>query len=390
MLAIGLMSGTSLDGVDAALVEIEEEKFVLKKFITLEYDENFRKKLMKNLDDSTAKLSEICSLNFELGYWFVKAIDKLLLGTSLDYKDIDFVASHGQTIWHNPKEKNGLVPSTLQIGEGSVISNVTGIDTVYNFRCADIASGGEGAPLVPMSEYMLYKSANMNRILQNIGGIGNLTYLKKNASIKEVIAFDTGPGNVMIDYFVKKYFDLPYDEGGNIASKGKIIKEIFEFLCHDDFLKKAPPKSTGREKYSFEYMEKIAKQLNFSNYKKEDVITTISYFTAYSICYQYKNFIKEYDEVIVSGGGSHNKYIINSVKDILNVPVYTQDELGYSSDAKEAIAFAVLGYLTLKGKYGNVKSATGAKKNAILGNISLGKCEKNEPKYNFESKKNIN
>lgn len=376
MLAIGLMSGTSLDGVDAALVEIEDEKFILKKFITLAYDEKFRKKIMRNLSDETAKLSEICSLNFELGYWFVMAIDKLLLETNLVYDDISFVASHGQTIWHNPKAKDELVPSTLQIGEGSVISNITGIDTVYNFRCADIVCGGEGAPLVPMSEYLLYKSENKNRILQNIGGIGNLTYLKKNTPIEEVLAFDTGPGNVMIDYFVKKYFNLPYDEGGEIALNGSVIKEIFEYLSEDEFLKKTPPKSTGREKYSAEYMEKIAEKLEFFKYKKEDIISTISYFTAYSICYQYKTFIKEFDEVIVSGGGSHNKYIIDNMKEMLKVPVITQEDLGYNSDAKEAVAFVVLGYLTLNKKYGNVRSATGAKKNAILGNISLGKCEK--------------
>ena len=376
MLAIGLMSGTSLDGVDAALVEIVDGKVYLKKIITLDYDNEFKKRLMKNLNDSTAKLSEICSLNFELGYWFVKAIDKLLVDTKLTYNDISFVASHGQTIWHNPKQKGELVPSTLQIGDGSVISVKTNITTVFNFRCADIVAGGEGAPLVPMSDYMLYKSDSENVILQNIGGMGNLTYLKKGCTIDDVIAFDTGPGNVMIDYFMKKYYDLPFDDCGKVANSGKVIDEVFAYLCEDEFLKRIPPKSTGRENYSADYMEKMSCEMCFEKYKKEDIITTITYYTAYSICYQYKNFIKEYDKVIVSGGGSHNKYILNTMKEMLKVSVCTQEDLGYSSDAKEAIAFAILGYLTLNKKAGNVRGATGAKEEVILGNIALGKSEK--------------
>lgn len=373
MLAIGLMSGTSLDGVDAALVEIINEKFILKKFIALEYTEEFRKRIFRNLNDDTAKLSEICSLNFELGYWFKEAIDKLLLDTCLEYKDIDFVASHGQTIWHNPKQKGDLVPSTLQIGEGSVISTLTNITTVTNFRCADIVAGGEGAPLVPMSEYMLFKRSDKNIILQNIGGIGNLTYLKKNCKINDVLAFDTGPGNCMIDYFVKKYFDLPYDDGGEIALSGKVEKEILDYLLKDETIKKAPPKSTGREQYSVAFMEKMAKECDFEKYDKTNIVTTIAYFTAYTICYQYQNFIKEFDEVIVSGGGSHNKFILKTMEEILGVPVLVQEDLGFSSDAKEAVAFVVLGYLTLNRKSGNVPSATGSSENVILGNIYLGK-----------------
>lgn len=375
MLAIGLMSGTSLDGVDAALVEIKNEKFILKKFITLNYDEKFKKRVMKNLNDETARLSEICSLNFEFGNWFVEAIDKLLEDTNLTYNDIDFVASHGQTIWHNPKQKGELVPSTLQIGEGSVISVKTGITTVTNFRCADIVVGGEGAPLVPMSEYMLFKSNDENIILQNIGGIGNLTYLKKNCSLDDVVAFDTGPGNVMIDYFVKKYFNLPFDDGGNIAMSGKVIDEVVEHLMDDAVIKQTPPKSTGREKYSETFLEEMALQFDFENRNKEDIVSTMAYFTASSICYQYQNFIKDFDKIVISGGGSHNKFILKTMEEILKVPVMTQENLGYSSDAKEAIAFVVLGYLTLNRRSGNVRGATGASENVVLGNIYLGKKE---------------
>lgn len=370
MRAIGLMSGTSLDGVDASLVNIENEKFTLIKFVTLPYEAEFKKKIMRNLSDETAKLSQICSLNFELGYKFVEAIDLLLVGTPYKYIDIDFVASHGQTIWHNPHHQEGLVPSTLQIGDASVIANLTGIKTITNFRTADMVVGGEGAPLVPMSEFMLFKSDEKNRLLQNIGGISNLTYLPKGCKIDEVVAFDCGPGNVMIDYFTSKYFQIPYDDGGRIALSGKVIKNILDELKKDEFIKKQPPKSTGREQYSAKNMEKLAEDLHFNQYHPRDVIATITEFTAYCICYHYLEYIKNFDEVIVSGGGSHNNYIMKRMREILNCDVFRQEDLGFNSDAKEAIAFAVLGYLTLQGKPGNVCSATGAKKPAILGSIT--------------------
>lgn len=370
MKAIGLMSGTSLDGVDASLVNIENEKFTLIKFVTLPYEEDFKKKIMRNLSDETAKLSEICSLNFELGYKFVEAIDLLLEGTPYKYMDIDFIASHGQTIWHNPHQKEGLVPSTLQIGDASVIANKTGIKTITNFRTADMAVGGEGAPLVPMSEYMLFRSDEKNILLQNIGGISNLTYLPKGCQINEVIAFDCGPGNVMIDYFTSKYFQKPYDDGGKIALSGKVIKAIFDELKKDDFIMKKPPKSTGREQYSAKNMEKMAEKLHFNDYCPTDIITTITEFTAYCICYHYQKYIKNFDEIIVSGGGSHNNYITKRMREILNCDVLCQEDIGFNSDAKEAVAFVVLGYLTLQGKPGNVCSATGAKKSVILGSIT--------------------
>ncbi len=372
MLAIGLMSGTSLDGVDAALVKIENDTFILEKFITCNYDKDFKKALMLNLNNETAKLSEISSLNFELGHKFVEAIDALLQNTKFHYEDIAFVASHGQTIWHDPKggKSSRKIPSTLQIGEPSVISYKTGIKTISNFRTMDIAAGGEGAPLVPFSEYLLFRSDSQNIVLQNIGGIGNLTYLPKKATINDLISFDTGPGNAMIDYFTNKYFNIPYDENGNIANAGKIIPLILDFLMKDEFLFKNPPKSTGREQYSEIYMEKMAKEFHFENYNKEDIITTISEYTVKSISYQYEHFLKNIDLVVVNGGGSHNKYIINRLKQITKLKILTGEEYGINSDAKEAIAFAILGYQTILGKPSNMIKATGAKEMVVLGNIT--------------------
>lgn len=370
MIAIGLMSGTSLDGVDAALVKIENEKFELLKFITHRYTNEFKNKIMRNLHDSSAKLSEICSLNFELGYKFLDAINELLADTNYTYADIDFVASHGQTIYHNPKQVGDLIPSTLQIGEASVITYHTNIPVINDFRVMDIVAGGEGAPLVPMSEYMIYKDNKKNIVLQNLGGIGNLTYLKAGCSIDDVIAFDTGPGNVMIDYFTNKYFNLPYDDGGKIALNGKVIDEVLDYLKQDKFVMANPPKSTGREQYTKEFMKELANKFSFEKYKKEDIITTIAEFTVYSMVYNYTNYLGEIDLVIVNGGGSHNKYILKRLSEVLNKKVITGDEYGISSDAKEAIAFVVLGYLTLTNRPGNVKSATGANRSVILGKIT--------------------
>ncbi len=380
MLAIGLMSGTSLDGVDAALVEILDGKFNLLKFVTLPYEKEFKNKIMRNLSDETAKLSEISSLNFELSYKFVEGIDLLLEGTNYKYSDIEFVASHGQTIWHDPKgdkyPKDRIfltkqVPSTLQIGSASYINYKTGIKVISNFRVKDICAGGEGAPLVPFSEYYLYKSDEKNIVFQNIGGISNLTYIKKQSKISDVISFDNGVGNIMIDYFVSKYFDLPYDEDGKIALSGKVISEIFEYLLKDEYIYLDYPKSTGREKFSSEYMEDLASKLNFHKYNKKDIIATISEFTAYSISYSYNNLIKDIDLAIVSGGGSHNKYIMKRLKEMTGINVISGDEAGINSDAKEALAFVVLAYRTINKESSNVPSATGAKEEVILGDITI-------------------
>jgi anhydro-N-acetylmuramic acid kinase len=195
--------------------------------------------------------------------------------------------------------------------------------------------------------------------------------MRKNCTIDEVISFDCGVGNIMIDYFTKKYFNLPFDDGGTIALSGIIITEILGELKKDEFVKKMPPKSTGREQYSHHFMEDLARRLNFDKYNKNDIITTISEFTAYGIAYNYQNYLEEIDEAVICGGGSHNNYIIKRLKEILNIEILTGEEFGINSDAKEAVAFAILGYMTMLNKPSNVKKATGAKEEVILGNITL-------------------
>ena len=379
MLAIGIMSGTSLDGVDVALVDIKEKDvFNLIDFVSIPYDNDFKEKIRRNLSDETARLSEISSLNFELSYKFKDAVDIIINNNNLKYSDINFIASHGQTIWHAPHPTDGSVPSTFQIGSGQVISTLTGIPVISNFRVSDVVLGGEGAPLVPMFEYLFFRKKDKNVLLQNIGGIGNLTYLKKNCEVNDVLAFDTGPGNVIIDYFVKKYYGLFFDDGGKIAKSGMVIMPILDYFMGTKFINQAPPKSTGRELYSVENLERIAKELHFDEYAKEDIIATLTEFTAASIIYSYKTYIKEIDQAIVSGGGSHNNYIMDRLKEEFPGVVYTLDELYGNekfsfSDAKEAFAFAVLGYLSLNGRSGNVPSSTGAKCDLVLGEMALAR-----------------
>lgn len=375
MLAIGLMSGTSVDGVDGALVRIENNKYELLDFITIRYDDEFKKKVKRNLSDETALLSEVCSLNFELGYKFKDCVCELVKRNKLQYSDIEFVASHGQTIWHNPLGLGGNVPSTLQIGTGQIITEETGIKVVTNFRERDIIVGGQGAPLVPKFEYLYFRRDDKNIALQNIGGIGNVTYIAKDASIDDVVAFDTGPGNCIIDYFMNKYYGLDYDESGKVAKSGMIIKPLLDAMLKDSsYIYIEPPKSTGRELFSKERLDKWIKDFDIDKYDKCDVITTVTELTVFSIVYNYQKFLKDIDLVIVSGGGSHNQYIMNRLNEelgcVYSVSEYTKiDNL---NDAKEAFAFAILGYLSLNGMPGNVKKATGAKKDVVLGEVTLG------------------
>ena len=375
--AIGLMSGTSLDGVDVALVKITNKKkpiFELIGFESVPYPVSLKERILKNSKNETSSVQEICSLNVEISKEYVKAINVLLDNTKFDLSKIDFIASHGQTIWHNPNGMDGFASSTLQIGDASTISKAFNKLVVYDFRTLDMAYGGSGAPLIPISEYMIYRT-NHDRVLLNIGGISNITYMKKNASIKEVFAFDTGPGNMLIDMACMKLFNLPFDDDGMIGSKGRISEELLSELMDDDYFKMLPPKSTGREKYSEAYLDKVidkSKSLNLSN---EDIISTLSVFTSKTIINQVETFVPSFNfgELIVSGGGANNSYILSLLNEYKTkqYEVKTGFSLGFNSDAKEAVGFVVLGYLRIMNKPSNVITVTGAKKEVSLGSIVL-------------------
>ncbi len=376
MLAVGLMSGTSLDGVDVVLCDItgkdEDTQVQQLNFKTYEIPEYLRDKIRKCCSRELVPVELICSLNFELGQLFAEAVKKLCEESSVSLEDIAFIASHGQTIFHIPKAFSDYVPSTLQIGEAAIIANECRTTVISNFRVMDMAVGGEGAPLVPYSEYLLYADENQTVALQNIGGIGNVTFLPKKGDFTKVIAFDTGPGNMMIDGAVQKLYGEKFDKNGEYASKGKLIPLLAEELKNHPYFALDIPKTTGRELFGEHYTYALLEK--YQDYNKNDIIFTLTWFTAYSIAYHYKKyFIHQYhlDKCIIAGGGAYNKSLINLIKkELPEIEILIQEDLGYSSEAKEAIAFVILGNQTYHMKPSNVPSATGARKNVILGQIT--------------------
>ncbi|MDY3196570.1 MAG: anhydro-N-acetylmuramic acid kinase, partial [Paracholeplasma sp.] len=249
--AIGIMSGTSLDAVDIVLCEIEgsylETQIKELAFKSYSFDEELKHKTLQAISLENASAKDLCSLNFELGYLFADCVNQFLNEHSLTSDEIDFIASHGQTIYHIPQDEENYIRSTLQLGDGSIISSKTGITTVSNFRSADMALGGQGAPLVPYAEFLMYSDKNKNRAMHNLGGISNLTILNRDCSEASVLAFDTGPANMMIDYSMQQLYHLPYDQNGATARKGQLIRSMYDQIMSKSYFNECPPKSTGRE-----------------------------------------------------------------------------------------------------------------------------------------------
>lgn len=381
MYVVGLMSGTSLDGIDTALTDISEissNDFDVKviNFINTPYDNLTRNKILECCDPKTGSVDKICRLNFELGELFAKSVEKIASLTNIKLSNIELIGSHGQTIYHDVE--NDYV-SSLQIGEAGVIAQRTGITTISNFRARDIAAGGQGAPLVPYVDYILFKSNQYNRVLQNIGGIGNYTYIPKNGKIEDIQGTDTGPGNMLIDGVIQILTngEKTFDKDGEMAIKGTVSTELLNELKKHPFISKKAPKTTGREAFGLNYARKIVnigKELHLSN---EDIIATVTNFTAFTIVDAYQRFIRnKIDQIIISGGGSYNPTLILMIKSYVkmllgeNVVVMILEQLGYSSDAKEAVAFAILAYQTFKRRCNNVPQITGAKYSVILGDIT--------------------
>ena len=372
MLAVGLMSGTSLDGVDAALVEIngldESTRVSLKAFDTYPFTARLKALIAKSLNNETATLEEICSLNFALGKVFADAVLTLCQSVEINSSDLDFVASHGQTIYHLPLPPVDEVASTLQIGNPAVISELTHTTVISDFRSRDMAVGGLGAPIVPYSEYVLYRSETKTRLLQNIGGIGNVTIIPRQAKLTDLLAFDTGPGNMVIDEFCRRYFDQEYDHNGQHAAQGQVNQTVLAALLEDDYFKQMPPKTTGRERFGKQYVELLEQRFQLA---PNDWIATATELTAQTIADAVRPFCQGTTEMIVGGGGRYNPTLMARIQTLLQeATVMRQEELGLRSDAKEAIAMVVLGNQTLNHRPSNVPSATGAKRSVILGSIT--------------------
>jgi anhydro-N-acetylmuramic acid kinase len=368
-LFIGLMSGTSLDGVDVALVDFaytgpntKQQPKVLHTYF-LPYPSALRTQILA-LQHPTANELEITALlSNQLAQLYAAAVNQLLATTSFTATNITAIGCHGQTIRHRPGFADGI-GFTLQIGNSALLSELTGITVIADFRSRDIAAGGQGAPLVPAFHQALFASGQTNRALVNIGGIANITYL---ASTGEVFGFDSGPGNMLLDAWIKQHKGLDYDENGAWASTGQVIKPLLDKMLAEHYLSLAPPKSTGRDLFNDAW---LAKHLIHTNYLPQDVARTLLALTAHSIYDALINNCTKVDEIYLCGGGARNGLLQQSLKELLgNKKLTTTDALGIGVDWVEAIAFAWLARQCLLKQTANLPKVTGAKGARILGAI---------------------
>lgn len=364
---VGLMSGTSLDGISAAVARFRDASdgriaVDLLAYTSRAYTPAQRARLATALSGTSA--DEYCRLNFDLGGWLADAAIDVMAEAGVARDDISAIASHGQTIWHEPGH------STWQWGEAAVIAERTGIDVVSDFRVRDVAAGGQGAPLVPIADAMLFSSPTDWRGLQNLGGIGNVTVVPPHGQIEGVRAFDTGPGVGVIDGVTRALRpDLPYDVDGKLAKAGRPNMQIVSELLSAPYFAAPPPKSTGRELFNAEYVQNLIKRARAAGASDEDIVATAVQLTAESVGDAYKRFIAEpVREVLVSGGGAKNPALFAAIqKAAAPVKLRHFDEVYFDGEAKEAVAFALLGYLHMTKRPANVPSATGARGPRILG-----------------------
>ncbi|MCW4011878.1 MAG: anhydro-N-acetylmuramic acid kinase [Candidatus Bathyarchaeota archaeon] len=356
---IGLMSGTSADGITAAYTEItgtgETAEIDLIGYTTYPFDDAVRERVFNLFKPGLATVRDVCEMNVVLGEAFGDAANQLIKDLSLT--DVDLIGSHGQTIWHQPDQG-----ATLQIGEPAVISEKTGLPVIADFRKADMAVGGEGAPLTPYLDFVLHRDTSDCRVLQNIGGIANLTYLGL-----DVIAFDTGPGNMIIDAVVKRHNGDTHDIDGNLARKGTINQVLLDELLEHPFYRQKPPKTTGREVFGEHYAEQVTRRAKELGLSLEDLVATVTQLTVQTIIDSYENYLPAIDAVYVSGGGARNPVIVEGLRARLEVPVLDYSELGVSSEAKESVLMALLANEYVMGTPSNLPSATGADKKVVLG-----------------------
>jgi anhydro-N-acetylmuramic acid kinase len=363
---IGLMSGTSLDGIDAVLVDFSNNIPLLIESHSHPFPEILQQELIDTIQPEwVGSLSTIGSLNQKLGKIFSEAVNKLIEKSSISNNQIKAIGSHGHTLWHQPSGKH---PFSLQLGDGNLISELTGITTVADFRSRDIAAGGQGAPLVPAFHAEFLTHTSQDRIILNIGGIANITYLpSKTNNSTDVYGFDTGPGNGLIDAWVKKTNGDKYDKKGSWAKSGTIIPDLLKALLNEDYFSLSPPKSTGKEFFNLSWLEsKLGEEL--TNIKAVDIQATLTALTAKTIAMSCINTTCK--EVLVCGGGVHNDHLIKLLKNYLpDITISSSEVAGINPNWMEAIAFAWLAKQTIEGRSGNLPAVTGAKGSRILGAV---------------------
>lgn len=364
-LYIGLISGTSADGIDAALVDAAHHKMVMLDHLFMPYPNDIRNRIFALYSKQENEIAHLGELDIQLGQLFAEAATQLIRKCSLPPSAICAIGSHGQTVRHHPHPPH---PFTLQIADPNTIAALTGITTVADFRRKDMALGGQGAPLVPAFHRALFGSAHINRVVLNIGGIANITLLP-NPPQKKILGFDTGPGNALMDAWINKHVHLPHDERGQWAKSGKVETRLLNRMLDDPYFKMSPPKSTGREYFHLDW---ILKHLSNNEHALApvDVQTTLAELTALSILKAIKNHIPT-GEILVCGGGVHNEYLMNRLVSLAgnHFEVRSMKALGIDPDLLEAMAFAWLAYRTLSRQSGNLPSVTGASREAMLGGI---------------------
>ena len=395
MVVAGVMSGTSADGVDVALVRIapgrtatDPPRLKVLGHESFPYAPSIRKEVLQAMDSGDPKqttVAEIARLSWRLGAVYADAVQQTMERIG---RRASLIGVHGQTIYHQAAAEQYLgapMRATWQLGEIAVVAEKMRMPVVSDFRPADLAAGGQGAPLVPMLDFCMFRSATKNRVLLNLGGIANLTAIPAGAALDRVLAFDTGPASMAIDALMQKLYHKPYDRGGVTAARGRVLNPIVEELLRDKYFSAAPPKSCGREQFGAAFAERMHSLCVAGGGRKADVIATATEFTMRSVVEGYRRFcwphlgqhapLARATEVIVAGGGARNTFLIERLREQLahlGVALRLADEMGVAAEAKEAVAFALLAWLRWHGLPGNVPSATGASRAVLLGKVTCG------------------
>ena len=379
MIVAGVMSGTSADGINVALIRISRTKaslsFKLLGHAEHPYPKAVRRAVLSAMNATSISVADLSRLNFLLAELYAEAV----LSTQKQFRvKAELIGCHGQTIYHQGERALFLgrkIATTWQTGEGAIVAARVDVPVVSDFRPADMAVGGKGAPLVPFLDYLVYRDRKVGRILQNIGGIGNLTAIPANASSDDVVAFDTGPGNMVMDALAERLFQTPYDRDGRIAAQGKILKPVIAEILRKPFFLRRPPKTAGREEFGREFVAQFLRGCGRA--KRPDIMATAAALTVESIRYALEHFVldprSQYRDFVVAGGGAKNPILMKMLGDRLpglGLAIHASDEFGVPAQAKEAIAFAVMAYQTWNRLPSNVPSATGARRPAVLGKIS--------------------
>lgn len=381
-LVIGFMSGTSADGIDAVLAEIHGHgtaaRVKQRDFVFMPFEPEVRAEILRLAGGGAAAAADFCRMNFLLGELYCDAGRELCRHAGVRTEDIDLIGNHGQTFWHIPLEEKYLghkLHGTLQLGEDAMLAEAFSCPVVGDFRVRDMAAGGLGAPLVPYTEFLLYRSETECVALQNIGGIGNISFLPAGCGLNDILAFDTGPGNMVMDAVTARMTDgtATYDAGGALAAHGHVNEKLLRRMMADPYIAQRPPKTTGRERYGADYVATLCAYAKAESIPLLDVLATATRFTAECIAAAVRGFAPELPaRLIVGGGGAMNETLMRHIRQLLPVcRVMANEELGFDGNAKEALAFAILANEAIFAHANNVPSVTGARHPVVMGKISL-------------------